>query len=323
MRRGSLQNAAEYALARVALAIVPGLSRRALLRLAHVLGALSYASSRHLRQVAMANLALVFPDRPARELRKLARQSFKTFALVMLDTFWLARRTRERLSELVRFDDSFSAIFTPGPLICLSAHLGNWEVLGMAITGKGEPLVSVATPLKNPRVDPLFNELRHGTGQILVPRQGAVRHLLKALRQGHKIALLLDQNTKPVEGGLFVDFFGRKAPVSSAAALLALRTKAPIIIGVCLPAPDGHYQTAPLIHIDTSGLPADQGEALQVLTQRIADGTAQAIRTYPGHWLWAYKRWKIRPEGESPGRYPFYTRAVRPADLATRGSPEE
>ena len=323
MSHGPLQNWLEYVLARLTLAIVPRLSRRMILRLARVLGWLSYATSRHLRRVALANLAIVAPDRSDVARRRLARQSFTTFALVMLDTFWLARHTRERINALVEFDPSFSFILEPRPVVCLSAHLGNWEVLGLAIACRGQSLTSVVAPLKNERVDPLFNDLRNATGQVMVQRQGAVRHLLKALRQGHKIALLLDQNTKPVEGGVFVDFFGLKVPVSSAPALLALRTGAPVIIGVCLPTEAGHYRTHPLLHVDTAGLPADQEDAVRTLTQRIADGTAHLVRTYPEYWLSSYKRWKIRPDGEPADRYPFYTRAARPADLATRGSPEE
>lgn len=321
--RGALKNRAEYVLARAALAVLPRLSRRSILRLARILGLLAYCGSRHLRRVSLANLKVVLPERTQAERRRISRRSFTTFALVMLDTFWLARHTRERIADLVEFDPAFAPVLAPGPLVCISAHLGNWEVLGMSIAHRGRSLASVVAPLKNPRVDPLFNELRHETGQMMVPRQGAVRHLLKALRQGHKIALLLDQNTKPVEGGLFVDFFGLKAPVSSAAALLALRTGVPIVIGICLPTADGRYRAPPLLHVDTGGLPQEQDQAIRALTQRIADGTARLVREHPEHWLSAYKRWKIRPEGEDAARYPFYTRPVRPADLATRGSPGE
>lgn len=315
MRRGG-----EVLLARAALAILPRLPRRAILALARSLGTLAYAGGLHSRRVGMANLAVALPDRSVAERRHLLRTSYQTFAMAMLDVFWLARHTDERLRDLVRFDPSYEILFRPGAVICVSAHMGNWEALGMAVTQHGYPLVSVVAPLKNRDVDPLFNELRHLTGQTMVPKQGAVRHLLKHLRQGGKIALLLDQNTKPVDGGVFVEFFGLKAPVSSAPALLALRTGAQIVVGVCHPTPDGAYEAPALLHIDRSGLPEDHQAAVEMLTQRIADALQRRVADYPAHWLWSYKRWKIRPDGEPTSRYPFYTRAIRPGDLPTRGN---
>lgn len=314
------RNIAEFLLARFALAVVPRLPRPVVLALARALGTMAYLASRHLRRVGMANLALALPHLSAVERRRMLRKSFQNFGLVMLDTFWMARDTQRRIARLVRFEQDALAALRPGAQVCVTAHLGNWEVLGMAVAQRGYRLVSVAAPIKNRRVDPLFNELRHATGQIVVPKRGAARVLLQTLRAGDKIALVLDQNIKPVDGGIFVDFFGRKAPMSGTAALLALRTGAAIMIGACLPEPGGTYRVPTTIEVDRSGLPDNQEQAVAVLTQRIADGIAALIARNPEYWLWAYKRWKIRPEGEDPARYPYYTRAIRPGDLATRGS---
>lgn len=319
----SIRNRSEYVTVRVALFVLPRLSRPALLRLSRGLGWLAYRFARRLTRVGLANLAIAFPDRTEQEREHILLRSFQTFALSMLDTFWLSRDTEARIGGLVDFDPTYETIFRPGALICVSAHIGNWEVLGMAITHRGHPLASVVAPLKNPLVDPLFNRLRHITGQAVLPRQGAVRHLLRTLRNGGKIALLLDQNTKPAFGGVFVRFFGVPAPVSNAGALLARRTGAGIVIGACLPRKDGTYYTPPLIPISQDDLPPDASAAEKALTQRIADGITELVRAHPEHWLWAYKRWRIRPDGADPAAFPYYARAIRATDLTTRGSPVE
>lgn len=321
----TLRRPIEYVLARLARAILPRCSRRFILRLARILGGLAYIVIGRQRNVAMANLALVLPEQTPLQHRRHLRTSLESFVLAMLDTFWLARHTQTRIQELVRFDPTFAqAIFRPGAQICLTAHMGNWEVLGLSVSQRGFPLTSVTAPLKNPWVDHIFTELRNLTGQRTVSKQGAVRALLKTLRGGGQIALVLDQNTKPVQGGLFVDFFGLKAPFSSAAALLALRTGAPMVIGACVPDGQGGYVTPPIKHIDYTGLPENEAAAVLELTQRIARGLEELIRAYPSYWLWTYKRWKIRPDDANPADYPFYTRALRPGDLpATRGSRPE
>lgn len=311
----------EYALARLALAVIPRLSRPRVLALSRRLGRLSYHLSARQKRVAMANLALAFPEKTPAQHRDILMQSLQSFALAMLDTFWLARDTQDRIRALVRFDPEFErTILKPCAQICITAHLGNWEVLGLSVSQRGYPLASVAAPIKNRWVDDLFNNLRHLTGQRTIPKQGALRALIKTLRGGGKIALVLDQNIKPAQGGLFVEFFGRQAPFSAAAAQLSLRTGAPALIGGCIADEYGQYITLPVQPVSNDGLPATENEAVLELTQRIARGLENLIRRYPSYWLWTYKRWKIMPDGEDPARYPFYTRCLRPGDLPTGGA---
>ncbi len=307
----------ELRLAQWALRIVPSLSRPTLLRLSCFLGSAGYYfGGTRTRGVADANLRLVFPDLTARERRHISKSALQSFALAMLDVFWLVRDPERKLRALVQFHPSYGPLFEDKAAVCITAHMGNWELLGMAVSQRsGHPLTSVAAAIKNPRVDALFNDLRQQTGQHIVPRKGAVRSLLKTLRDGGKIALVLDQNTKPVEGGIFVNFLGRPAPVSTAPALLALRTNSPVYVGIMIPDKAGRYQTLPLIQVDMNGLPEDQEAAIAMLTQRIADVLSDSIRQHPEHWAWSYKRWKFRPEGARAEDYPYYSRPLRPADI--------
>jgi len=292
----------EYALARVALLIVPRLSRGMILGLSRFSGTTASRFARHLRHVGLVNLDIAFGDSlSAAEKHRILKRSFQSFALMLLDTFWFSKRHDERIKALVRFAPEFDQLFRPAAQICVTGHLGNWEVLGMAFSLKGFPLMSVAAPLENALVDNLFNDLRKTTGQQVVSKYGALRPLLRTLKDGNKIALLLDQNTKPADGGLFVEFFGKPAPISSAAAMLGLRTGAEIFVGTCLPQPDGTYFAPAPVRI-----PADGDEA--EVTRRIALGLEQLIRNHPEHWLWMYKRWKYVAPGHAREEFPFYAK---------------
>lgn len=315
MKSRILRRPFEYLVARMALFVIPRMSRTSVLKLARSMGTLGYWIMRRERQIGMANLAMALPEATPPEHRRILRTSVQTFALSMLDTFWLARDTKRRLEQLVIFDPEFRAqVLVPGAQVCITGHLGNWEVLGLAVSHQGYSLASVAAPLKNPWVDTLFNGLRHMAGQRTIPKKGALRHLITALKEGGKIALVMDQNVKPVNGGIFVDFFGRKATFSAAAAQLALRTHVPILIGACVPNAQGIYHLPAVLTVNLQNLPTDEKEAVLLITQRIACGLEALIRAYPECWLWTYKRWKIRPDSEDPVRYPFYTRPLRAAD---------
>lgn len=312
----------EVGLARLAMAVVNRLPRSVVLGLARCLGAAGYVLARSLRRVGLANLDLACGDTlTAREKRRLLRRSFQSFALVTLDVFWFSRRTEERIRRWVSFERPLAEVLGRGANVCLTGHLGNWEVLGLACAIEGYPLASVAMPIKNPEVDVLFNRLRQSTGQSIIPREGAVRALLRLLRDGRNTALLLDQNTRPEHGGLFVDFFGRPATMSGAAVFLAARAGCGIVSGFCLPDGRGGYRVR---LPDGLGVPPPRPDDAQLRewTGRIARLYEEEVRRRPECWLWTYKRWRFVRPGDDRGRYPFYASRGKGDRVSSPGSRE-
>jgi KDO2-lipid IV(A) lauroyltransferase len=304
----------EVILTRFGLLVVPRLPRRAVLGLSIFLGRAAYFLSAHLRSVGWTNLNIAFGNSvPDGRKREILRQSFQTAALVFLDVFWFTRNTEKRVMDTTTFDPVIDKLTGKKPRICVTAHLGNWEILGHAATLRGFPLVSVASPLANQRVNDLFMEMREATGQQILPKHGVVKALLTTLRDGGNIGILLDQNTKPADGGIFVDFFNLPVPVSSAGASLALRTNAEIVFGFCLSQPDGAYR----VRIPFRMAPQlrdgeDMKAAIRRLTQEIAKVIESEIRERPGAWLWMYKRWKYVGPGRQRTEYPFYAKELDP-----------
>lgn len=312
----SIRHAVEFALARLALATVPHWPRRVVVGIAHAAGTLACVFSPHLRRVARANLDIAFgAARSPAEKARITRRAFQSFALVLLDMFWFARDSAKRTADWVDFDPQLvEQLFRPAAQVCVTAHMGNWEVLGMAFSARGYPLVSVAAPLANRRLNALFIDLRRRTGQQILSKHGAVRGLLKSLKGGGKIALVLDQNTKPSDGGIFMDFFGLPAPVSSAVATLALRTGAAVYTGVCLPDRQGRYFVPAPEHIPAPVGTGDAGTAERALTAAIVRSMERLLRDHPEHWLWMYKRWKYVAPGRDASDYPFYAKGMAKRD---------
>ena len=136
--------------------------------------------------------------------------------------------------------------------------------------------------------------------------------MLRHLRRGGKVAMLLDQNIKPEDGGTFVPFFGLPVPVSMAGAALALRLRCPITSGYLLPEDDGTYHAISGEGVAPEDLPAGHDEpAVGELTRRITGISETAVRNHPSLWLWSYKRWKHVPPDAPAERYPFYSKPYR------------
>ena len=313
----SVRHFFEYALARFALAAIPRLPRGAVVALANFSGAAADFFSRHLHRVAMANLDIAFgTEKSCDEKLRIVRRSFQTFALMMLDLFWFAKDSAARTREWVVFAPGTELHFGHGPRIFITAHTGNWEVLGMAISERFAPLVSVAAPLENRKIDGLFIGLRKRTRQEILSKHGAVRGLLRTLKNGGNVALVLDQNTKPSAGGIFTDVFGLPAPVSSAAAALALRTGAEVYTGFCIPDEKGRYHVGALEHIAAPSATEDSTEAEAIFTRTIMENIETNLRKNPQHWVWMYKRWKYIAPGRTAADFPFYSKELSQRERA-------
>ncbi|NLB65489.1 MAG: lysophospholipid acyltransferase family protein [Lentisphaerae bacterium] len=303
--------AAETPLLRLGLVVVPRLPRRVILVLARVLGTLGYYLSTRSRRFGLENLDLAFGDEktPA-EKRRILRQALRNFLLVMLDLLWFTRDSAVRMERWFVPEPDFKASMDrPGAKVGVTAHFGNWEMAGRYWSLASGAMMSVAMPVKNPKVDDLIHRLRENTGQQIVARQGALKKLLRHLRDGGIVGLLLDQNTKPADGGIFVTFFGRPVAVSPAAGVLAARTGAEIVIGFALPQPDGSYR-GEMPHCiapeEIAAIPPK--DAAREITQRITSFYEETIRARPDYWLWSYRRWRYIPAGMSAEGFPSYAR---------------
>ena len=262
----------------------------------------------------MENLHLVFDGTLTRaEKEALLRRCYRHFALLVLDIIWFTRNPAARMAKWITWDNSTHLLFKDGAQLLLTAHYGNWETVGQAYAACGQTILSIAAPLKNKPVDELFVRLRQKTGQKIIPRQGAARKLLQGLKSGAKLAVLLDQNTRPRDGGLFVEFFGLPVPVSSAPAALAVKTNAPVVTVACVPDDQGVYTVK--VHDILRANPTAE-HPVEDLTGRMTRSIENIIRRQPEYWCWMYKRWRFIPEGQDPSAYPSYARKIEPRDLS-------
>jgi KDO2-lipid IV(A) lauroyltransferase len=288
-----------YGLARLGVALVPPLSRRTVLALARVLGAAGYRLLARDRAIARANLAMAYGEALSSTARDaIVREAFHSFTRTMLDSIWFLHDFPNRMARWIRVEPSMTAWTESGPIIAVTAHLGNWELLGQTGVFLGAPPLSVAARSRNETLDRFFASQRARHGMRIVWREGALRVLCQELSRGGRVAMVLDQHIRPSEGAAWVRFFGRLAAMSPAAALLARRYAAPILPAFCVGEADGGYRAFAHPPIFPDG-PAD-------LNQAIADAFEREIRACPGQWLWMYKRWKYVPSRASADEYPFY-----------------
>ena len=265
-------------------------------RLGDVIG---LVARRH-RRVALRGIGVAFPELDAGGRRRLAGKAWQHLGMVMVElTRLLGRPVEATLREITVTGDEHlqRAMREHGRALVLTAHLGNWEYLAAAHRLVNIPVSVVVRPLDAPLLDAWADRMRRHTGAELIPKRGALREVLGALRRGRMVAVLLDQNATRREG-VFVSFFGRPASTSRSLALLAVRTATPVVpIFIRRLGPGRHRVTV----LPAIAPPAadDPGAAVVELTARCTAIVETAIRQAPDQWLWAHDRWRTRPPQES------------------------
>lgn len=306
--RRRIRQVGEVVAAYLAYACLVWLPRPVIVAVSRGLGRLAFRFPSRERRVALANLDAAYGDSLSdEEKHRIARRSFQTFALTILDVFWFSVRTEARLSRYLRDEGAVAALQSGSPCISVTAHFGSWETAAHSLALAGLRPTSVAMPMKNRVVDHLLIASRQRLGQEIVSREGALKSLTRVLRRGGLIGLVLDQNSLPQEGGVFVTFFGLPVPVAKTAELLSGRYNAAVVLVYCMADDRGAYT---LWCEDTLDAEHPLVKASGV-TQAVTTVTERVIRRHPGQWLWMYKRWKYIPEGAPADRYPYYARAYQ------------
>jgi KDO2-lipid IV(A) lauroyltransferase len=254
-------------------------------------GTLGWAFSRRDKRRALEHLAIAFPEASEGERRRLGRASFRHLGETLAETLYLMRHDCEELGRRVHIEgwDHVERARAAGrPLLIVTGHCGNWELLAAVISCRGLGMAVVARQLDEPEFDALLVGLRRRFGTTTIARgaPGAARHLLRALRAGGCLGILIDQDTKV--DGVWVPFLGRPAYTPVGAADLVRRLDA-------IPLPTFVERLADGSHLvrfhSPPELPGDPVAATAALSRAIED----QIRRRPEQWVWFHRRWRRQP----------------------------
>ena len=259
------------------------------------LGDLAWAALPRRRTVALENLTRAFPERPAPELARVGRDSFRHLGMNFVESCVFYFRPPARLLSRVSIEglSHFEAADAQGRgMLLLTAHYGNWELLAASHALARFPLSVVMRPLDSPAFEPILERFRLRSGVELITKRRALTDIVDALRRRRMVGILLDQNASRREG-VFVPFFGVPASTSKGMALIALRTGAPVLPVFIRRRPDGRH----VVHADAP-VPVPSDGDVVAFTRAFNEAIEAAIRRAPEQWFWLHRRWKTRPEEE-------------------------
>jgi len=180
-------------------------------------------------------------------------------------------------------------------IVFVTAHYGNWEALGKAVTVRtGLKMVAVGRELDSKAMNEVLRKSRERFDTELISKHGAMRKLVRALRDDKTVGILVDQNTADDEG-LLIKFFSKEARQTPVLSVLARRFDAAIVPAFCEYSGFDRYKLSfyePIYCAHTDDVDAD----ILACTQAQSDAIEVQIRKNPSVWFWFHKRWKNQYE---------------------------
>ena len=275
--------------------LVAQLPYRVLLSLGRGLGALMYRLASSRRKIAARNLQLCFPQMPVAERKALLKENFAstgiTFFEMAIAWWWPAERLR-RLGSIEGLEHLRQAEAEGQGVILMALHFTTLE-MGGGLLGMAQDMYGMYRPHKNPLFDYMQ---RRGREQRLLGVIGRddVRGMLKLLRGGGVVWYAPDQDYG-AQRSVFVPLFGVPAATVTATSKFARMGRAQVIPFTQERLPDAQgYRLC--IHPPLADFPGDSEETDCL---RINQWIEQAIRACPEQYLWAHRRFKTRPPGET------------------------
>lgn len=266
------------------------------LGLGTALGRLFHVLHRPRRELAIANLRSAFPSRSDADCRAILQSTFEQFGRHVVDFLNFSGMRPERMMTLVEVEGAEHVERAEAEgrgVMYFTGHFGSWELQVIVHAYRFGPILMVARTLDNPLLERMIERLRGRAGTRVLPRQGAVRGLLGALRRRESVGMMIDQHMQD-RSAVEVSFFRRPAATTSVIAALALHTGAPVIPVFALPLPGGRYR---LVYERPVEPPrTDDPDPVRTYTQRCTDVLEAYVRRHPHLWLWMHRRWRVPPE---------------------------
>lgn len=261
------------------------------------LGRIAYKSLKREREKAERNFTLAFGNEyTAWQKSEILSRSFENLGKSLVEVLKFKQIHSKNIDRFVTLEgeENLKKAFSKQKgIVFVTAHFGNWELMGITLAIKGYRTNVIAAPLYDSRLDRIMNRFRliHGVETITRGGEKGARKILSALKKNQILGLLIDQDIDAE--GVFVEFFNQKAFTPSGAASLALKSGAAVILGFIHREDDDRHRiifNGPVELIRRGELAQDIHDNTALFTKAIEEN----IRKHPDQWVWMHNRWQTR-----------------------------
>lgn len=241
-------------------------------------------------KTARKNLRLAFPKAASEEIERLLAAQWENTGRVFAEFPIMDRLTPDSGRVQIEGLDRLKAIADGGrPVVFISGHFANWEIMPAAIVWAGVNCEMTYRPANNPYVDQRFRESRFRYGvRLFAPKGGdGSRELLNGMKRGASVALMNDQK---FNGGLPGVFFGHPVHTAPGPTRLALKFETVLQPMSVMRLKGARFKVIVHDPIVVENTGDKTGDIARGVDQVNAFVEARILEK-PDDWFWVHKRW--------------------------------
>ena len=241
-------------------------------------------------KIIISNLTIAFPKLSLQEKKNLSKRMWFNYGRILAEYMYIKYfREKKKFSNLITIENQniLEKIKKESkPVIFISGHFNNFELMAMQIDKAGIDLTTIYRPLNNIFLNPLMEMIRK---KYICKKQikkgiAGTKELLQNFKNGSSIALMIDQR---VTEGVMCDFFGQKARTTTIPAQFVKKFNAKIVPVYIQRFDNNKFK------LEFDGIiDFKSDETLDAITLKLNKILEEMILKNPDQWIWTHNRWK-------------------------------
>ena len=221
------------------------------------------------------------------EEKKIIKKMWENYGMTFIEYIFLDYFKKNKSHVLIEGEKNLYSINEKNkPVIFISGHFANFELMSMEITKKNINLATIYRPLNNFYLNPFMEYLikKYVCKNQIKKGINGVRDAIGFIKKNHSIALMIDQR---VSEGEKINFFNKPALTTTLPAQLAMKYDLKIIPVFIQRIKNGGFKIE--FHKEINGM--NFNNKLE-LTKELNKVLEKMISKKPDQWIWTHNRWK-------------------------------
>ena len=240
-------------------------------------------------KILKKNILNAFPNIDNNSLKKIKKDMWNNYGRTFAEYAFIKKFKNGKLEDNLKIEGIEilqKIIDEKKPVLFLSGHFANFELMAMVIERSGINLAAIYRPLNNFFIEPYITRLRKNNICKVQIKKGlnGIKEIFRSLKNNYSIAMMIDQR---VRQGERIDFFKKKAHTTNLPALLAKKFKCQIVTIKIKRYENYKFKITiekPVIFSET--------ETVGSITLKLNSWLERTILENPSQWIWTHDRWK-------------------------------
>ena len=241
------------------------------------------------KKLIHSNIKKAFPEINLENLDRITKQMWNNYGRIFAEYMFIKDFRAGKLASKIEIEgqeilDKLKILNKP--VIFISGHFGNFELMAMHIEKSGINLSAIYRPLNNIFLNKIIERIRKNyiCKNQIKKGIGGMKKLIKLKKDNHSTALMIDQR---VSEGIMSNFFNQGALTTTIPAQLIKKFDIPIIPIFIQRVNNINFKITIKDPLNFS-----KEDSIKFITDKLNTILAEMIIYKPEHWIWSHNRWK-------------------------------